>query len=361
MKKLFLTSGIIACMACPAFATGFTPDNVPAGYTGMSGGHSYTPESSGTTTLAEQCVDGNLNTFSGSSTLTAQWVPVQTQITYVHGTATSGNQTRSADADFAGSTASQNTTYDVTGYTAAQNGFSTYGFHFVNWTSDYNTATGALSDTPYSAGASLGDQQGKYKVANNVTMTANWTADQYKLSYNCGDGDLRSGATLPSNVDITYGLGYTFIGNKDDAQCYKNGYHFDHWNCVGATSNYEVGNFSATNDPNTDRAYGNHTAEAVTNWAYGNASSGLQNGENISCTAIYAANEIGLAWTDSMDNTTYQGGTSCTFNAGIVLPETPTKTGYVFTGWSASGTTDPNLDGDASTPAQSQEPGNNPG
>lgn len=346
MKKLFLTSGIIACMACPAFATGgFTPDNVPQGYEGMDGGHSYTPAQSGTTTLAEQCVQGNLNTYSGSSVLEAQWVPMATTITYVAGTATSGNQTRSdaVQGDFSGSMSPVPVEYDGE-YTAAANAFSTYGFHFVNWTADYNTSNDQNVNTNYNAGADLGlynstEDKYEYKATHNVTMTANWAPDTYTITYNCNPTEGGSG-TAPTAQSgaftATYGQQFVFAANVDDVNCHKDGYHFDHWDC-GAS----VGDHATTNDPNTTRAYGNHPGDTVANWTY----TGLTNGDTIACSAKYVANDIELSWTDSMDDTTYTGGATCTYNSGIELPTTPTKTGYVFTGWSATGTEDTKLDG----------------
>ena len=62
MKKLFLTSGIIACMACPAFAnpaeSGFTPSQ---------------SSDEGTSTAVGECVQPSIGTYSGSTTLVAQW------------------------------------------------------------------------------------------------------------------------------------------------------------------------------------------------------------------------------------------------------------------------------------------------
>ena len=61
MKKLFLTSGIIACMACPAFAD--------PGFGNVSG------------TQADACDYSHLTAYQGSTTLTAQWQKNWYQIT----------------------------------------------------------------------------------------------------------------------------------------------------------------------------------------------------------------------------------------------------------------------------------------
>ena len=59
MKKLFLTSGIIACMACPAFATGYTATNGAVNDNGVG-----------------DCVNEVIGTYANSTTLVANWDPV---------------------------------------------------------------------------------------------------------------------------------------------------------------------------------------------------------------------------------------------------------------------------------------------
>ena len=54
MKRIFLTSGLVLCMACPAFAT--------ASWSGATSG----TESTG-------CTQPNLGVYSGPTTLKALW------------------------------------------------------------------------------------------------------------------------------------------------------------------------------------------------------------------------------------------------------------------------------------------------
>ena len=70
MKKLFLTSGIIACMACPAFAEISTTNG--AGF----------PATNGTVTDngVGDCVQPTIGAFSGSTTLTAKWIANEYEI-----------------------------------------------------------------------------------------------------------------------------------------------------------------------------------------------------------------------------------------------------------------------------------------
>ena len=63
MKKLFLTSGIIACMACPAFAN-------PA----VSGFDTTQSNANSTSTASGECVSTSIGTTHDSATLVAQWI-----------------------------------------------------------------------------------------------------------------------------------------------------------------------------------------------------------------------------------------------------------------------------------------------
>ena len=62
MKKIFLTSGIILCMACPAFAeTGFSTTDIENGTEVANG-----------IEIAGACVEPKLGVYSGSVTLRAK-------------------------------------------------------------------------------------------------------------------------------------------------------------------------------------------------------------------------------------------------------------------------------------------------
>ena len=358
MKKLFLTSGIIACMACPAFATtGFTPSDLDTDtYTG-TGGTSYTPAQSGQTTVTNGCVTGNIGTYSGSTSFIAQWQADPYKIIYKAGTtgSTHGHDFTQTQPNTAtsGLVVVDSIVYDDDpGNAKAADTFSIYGYHFDTtngWASDRTiwSSTPAPTNTTaahYAPGSSLGTA---YNVTSDTILTARWAADTYTVEYSCDGGDADGLGTAPASHTATYDSQFTFRGNKDDESCHKNGYHFDHWDCGNI-----VGNHATANDPTGDRAYGNHPGDTVAVWEY----AGLTDSATITCNAVYAKNVVALTWGDSMDNTTYAGGTTCTYDENIVLPETPTKTGYTFTGWTATGTTDPNLDGNIATPAQSQEP-----
>ena len=103
MKKIFLTSGIILCMACPAFAD-ITPNNVAYTANPAEGAHnnSYPAGPGDTHPTAEQfsgaivdnaCVEPVLGTYSGSTTLRAIWEAVYNTITLNSNLAEGGDGT----------------------------------------------------------------------------------------------------------------------------------------------------------------------------------------------------------------------------------------------------------------------------
>jgi len=100
MKKLFLTSGIIACMACPAFAD-ITANNIGDSNGQTAGGLTYpvnaetAPALSDASELSGQtvggaCVQPVMGVYTGDTTMSAQWTPAYHKITLVdkYGTTT---------------------------------------------------------------------------------------------------------------------------------------------------------------------------------------------------------------------------------------------------------------------------------
>ena len=58
---------------------------------------------------------------------------------------------------------------------------------------------------------------------------------------------------------------------------------------------------------------------------------------NVTCTANWNVNTINLRWMDDDQSTQLSTGT-CTYGAAVgengqLVPYTPTKPGYTFTGW----------------------------
>ena len=157
MRKIFLTSGLVVCMACPAFA-----DLTAAG------------KVEGTSPLADAtCQYPTLEGYSGTSTFTAKWTPNTYTITYNKGTL-SCNQEVSGN-----SPTSQTFTYDVP-TTLTANGYSATGYTFGGWTSstDITAIDGTTGgDNTASGGVFYYNDQHpvSYRyVDNDAVLTAIW-------------------------------------------------------------------------------------------------------------------------------------------------------------------------------------------
>ena len=155
MKRIFLTSGLIVCMACPAVADVLQNQTIdPSGD-------------------AATCQYPTLEGYSGTSTFTAKWTPNTYTITYNKGTL-SCNQEVSGN-----SPTSQTFTYDVP-TTLTANGYSATGYTFGAWSSSTditavdginggnNTASGGVFYYPDEHPVSY-----KY-VGNDAVLTAIW-------------------------------------------------------------------------------------------------------------------------------------------------------------------------------------------
>ena len=364
MKKIFLTSGIIVCMACPAFATGY-------GFSGTSvsddGNGGYTANTSNNTspevaiadisgeTIGGACVQPILGAYSGAVTLTAKWI------------ADSGLSLIYAEGSHGTSSVSNMPTSPVTDLTHGNpftiaTGPSATGYTFTGWSSNWNLETDTNTTTPYSytgTPITYGMTSG-----HTPTLTAQWTAHSYTVTYDCnssvgGDGTpATGGGTLHYDDNAT---AFTWASNTDASQCYKNGYHFTGWTCsvpaADTTNNTAVdvltnGGITADNTAGSSYSCGvssGHrtcSGSGVTNWA---PFATVSNGATITCYAQYAANTITLNWDDGDNNnstnlvTVTTDNQSCQYSGGIELPANPTRSGYTFNGWDVSATEDTTL------------------
>ena len=365
MKRLFLTSGLVLCMACPAFATNVTGigNECVQGTLGVDSGTAsleaiwnadsynviYAPGAHGTggatytngvtydsnyTVLAPGEVstpvvaatgytfagwnDGTADratgyTYSpyqttGALTLTAQWTANQHQITYATGTA--GART----TGFSGEMAATPTTYDAS-VTLRTNAFSIPGYQFAGWTSPTNLASGATASTDYADAATVNP----YKVDADVELTANWTPLTYDVIYNPGTHSASSAYTDTNGA--TYDVNYVALAQNATGIEAADGYTFVGWNTASGqtTANW------------TGETPWTHT-DALTVYAAYTANS-------YSITYNCGAGITGTA-SNAVGPTT--ASTSVTMDGPYTLAaaDNCSLTGYTFAGWSC-----PNLPG----------------
>lgn len=275
MKKIFLTSGLVLCMACPAFATDIT----------------------GTGNNGNECVESILGVDSGTASIEAKWEADSYKVIYAKGDhAAAGavnveyNNGVTYDSDYTVLAPSALTTQ----LTAAD------GYHFTTW----NDGT---------ADRATGYKYEPYQTAGNLTLTAQWAANQTTVKYACPND---ASGTVPANGTATYGANFAFAVLPEEGGCAKEGYTFNGWSCTNLSGTQTAGGAGAT-------------------WEY----TGAHEGE-ITCTAVFGANSITLNWYNDSAATTpmvvQTAASTCTYDGAITLPDSehqPSKTGYTFQGW----------------------------
>ena len=278
MKKIFLTSGLVLCLACPALAT-----------TDISGSAN-----------SASCVEDTLGVDSGSTSFEAKWTAKTYNITYGCGT---GTGTTSVTG---------NPEHPIYGETyifpSLATGCSKTGYHVTSWN------CGQSFGGDHLVGSSI---TWNYDMSGNpvaTTCAANWTANATDITYSCGNGATGTPAT-PLTGNALYGESYTYttVGT-----CAKSGYAFAGWDC-GETG------------------YTNKAANSTETWSYTG-----DHGGSMTCTAIWNASHTvtyvagsGCKGPSPSYFDTPTSGSGYTFvsaaDAGIVA-----NTGYSFTGWSCS-------------------------
>ncbi|MFQ6695795.1 MAG: InlB B-repeat-containing protein [Alphaproteobacteria bacterium] len=399
MKRIFLTSGLVLCMACPAFATDV------AGFT-----------SSQTGTVSNGCDYGDLETFTGPTQLKAIWTADGYTLKYLPNTPATTAQGQSNTVTGLPSDPVA-VTYDSSHTVATP---SLTGYTFNGWTAstDIGTATGpANNGLTYYAGSTIAN----YKGVGDQTMTASWTANRYDVTYANSGGsqtDTHQGdAIYDANyvaldiaaTTIETPAGHTFIGwsetvnptvtrgaangttpvntgtvdggewtgetpwriadnnKKVYAAFLANQYNIT-YKCTGGEPDGNTGNVNgiATGDAPADTlvTYGQSyelasntcrlqgykfagweceglTGNTANDSGYYNAgvSTGtFTNTANVACVAKWTPGTItDIQW--DADGGSYTGtpSTSCTYDDEIVLPTNPQKTGYTFGGWEVVG------------------------
>lgn len=333
MKKLFLSSGIVLCLATPAFATGISVVN-------------------GQLEEAD-CDYDTLGVYEGDAYLEAKWVPNIGTITLV-------------SSIYPGNDTTQTATYTPPAVTAASPStlYSVYGVGLYSTqpteqTIDNFTTANRLSSitVPSKAGYTF---DGFYKNGNNTalinssgaiqydaastqitasggseTWYAHWTAHTGTLSYNCGTQpgttSLAANATAPTGGTLTYGQSFALATTA--GSCAYAGYTFAGWSC---NYNLAEGTANSLQAPAINYPATNGTIVTGHTGTYGVT----DNSVSVVCSARWTPNQIGLSW--DLDGGTAgatSGGTSCYYDGDVVLPANPTRTGYTFAGWEVTSVT----------------------
>ena len=206
----------------------------------------------------------------GNVTLTAQWTANTYTITYVYNNGS------------ANTTATYNIEQAITLPSPTKTGYTFAGWKVTTAGGNWKT-----TDSVYKGTVAAG----KY---GNVTLTAQWTANTYTITYVYNNGSANTTATYNIEQAITL------------PSPTKTGYTFAGWKVTTAGGNWKT----------TDSVYKGTVAAGK----YG----------NVTLTAQWTANTYTITYV-------YNNGsanTTATYNIeqAITLPS-PTKTGYTFAGW----------------------------
>ena len=241
MKKLFLTSGVILCMACPALATQDISSN---------GTITVDNES-----VAAPCTEDVLSdvTQNGSNAFEAKWTPLQYTIAYAKGTAGSRDASYVALGQDDLPTSTAPVTFESTNITLANpttTNFTATGYHFAGWESPVDLANGNAPTSPATYvlyqgtqasspnGYYTGGTLASYGYANSaqdrtVTLNAHWVPNEYTVTYHtCASPMAGSSATNSSNTatfDAAYSMPAGATAATTGTNAVATGYVFLGW------------------------------------------------------------------------------------------------------------------------------------
>ena len=229
--------------------------------------------------------------------LYAQWTANKYIVAY---NANGGSGTMAADTATYGS-----------GYVTKENAFSRTGYTFKGWN---EKADGTGTDWTNWIGKSW-----TWTYTKNITLYAQWTANQYQLTLNPNNGSFSDGTTVAKtlNPDLIYN-GYNWC-DISSQKVSRTGYTFDGWydKASGGEKVYDVNGSCVTGTYWKNNIY-QHTG-------------------NLTVYAHWTAKNVTVTFhrnTDSNDTTTSQQ----TFTYDVVGQKFTdkgwSKTGYTLLGWS---------------------------
>ena len=396
MKRIFLTSGLVLCMACPAFAT--------ASWNGQTGN---------TPALNDGCTQLNLGVYSGPTTLKALWDNNHYQIVLNSNlgntTATGGNTAAAPTSMYSVPgqakvwTGINSQTGDLTGESATGTDIiSTDATGItVNYVYDYNLPNGhQASETSFTSSSASTAAQRDFlgffdstsgstqyvtaagaltsdgaSAASGASANQTWYAQWDTATPTIGSDPALTGYTFTGWNTQANGSGSTPGAIGEDTTVYAQwSAHTGTltYNCgtqpgtttlsgeapTGGTLTYDESFTIATTpgscvyqgytfagwDCNYDLDAGTASASgtityAATNGTITSGNTGtyhvVADNAAITCSAKWTAKSIGtITWTDpDGGNTISDGSSSCTYDGSITLPTAPTRTGYTFGGW----------------------------
>jgi uncharacterized repeat protein (TIGR02543 family) len=221
----------------------------------------------------------------GDVTLTAQWTAITYSVTYLDNGATTAHSGGAA-------------TYATGSSFVLPTAPSRNGYTFGGWQlTGTNATTAAIASSATSATpAGFG----------NVTLTAQWTAISYTVTY------VDNGATTAHDGgDPTYTTDGTFTLPTAPA---RSGYTFGGWTLTGVHAT------TATLSPD---------AETATPVGYG----------DLTLTAEWSSGDNIVTYVDNGATAAHVGGDgSYVVGESFALPTPPSRTGYTFAGWQLTGT-----------------------
>ena len=360
MKKIFLTSGLVLCMACPAFATPLNGTTaIPA------------TDSNDNPVTTAMCVDETLGTASNGyiTTFVARWINNIGTITldsdyYANGGNTATYTTANGDNGLVGSSPNPvyskyadgmyqyfdsntgNVTMQISNVSVpSMTGYAFMGY-FDTKAHAYDVNLGDTGRLISNAGVfETGADTYVTTAGGSATWYARWVAQQYDVNYHVGAhgscaansscGTTTAGVYIDAN-GATYDESYAALDFADADMVEATGYTF-----VGWSENQNATATPASNALTGGTINNNDTWIGEDPWKTAD--------DNAEVYAIYVANRTAITYdcgagiansgsTGSFKSNATQGATA-TYDSNYSHPtaaDTCEMTGYTATGWNCT-------------------------
>ena len=105
--------------------------------------------------------------------------------------------------------------------TLAANGFTKNGYSFANWTADVDVT---VNSATVADGDPIADEATIQNVTSDITLTAQWTPNNYTITYNLNGASWAGGYSAPANYTVGTGATLPVAGNMTNT-----GYTFSGW------------------------------------------------------------------------------------------------------------------------------------